>query len=84
MQKIGLLTLISVYKQLYIDYVSQKDPTKIKFFDESGFRFPEAGLRYYGFSPVRVPCVEVQRYMACPDITLNFLAGVGGVKTQTP
>ena len=34
---------------------------KIKFFDESGFRLPEAGLRHYGFSPVGVPCVEVPK-----------------------
>ena len=36
--------------------------------------------KHYGFSPVGVPCVDVQRYMACPNITLNFLAGVDGVK----
>ena len=28
----------------------QNDPMKIKFFDESGFGLPEAGLRHYGFS----------------------------------
>ena len=50
-----------VYTQLYIDYVSQKDPMKIKFLDESGFRLPEAGLRHYGFSPEGVPCAEIQR-----------------------
>ena len=43
---------------------------KIKFFDESGFRLPEAGPRHYGFSSVGVPCIEVQRYLACPNITL--------------
>ena len=69
-----------VYTQFYIDYVSQKHPLKIKFFEESGFRLPKAGLRQYGFSPVGVPCDEVQRYMACPDITFNFLTGVDGVK----
>ena len=53
---------------------------KIKFFDEIGFKLPEAGLRHYGFSPVGVPCVEVRRYIACPYIPLNFLAGVDGVK----
>ena len=60
--------------------MSQKDPMKIKFQDESGFRLSEAGLWHWGFSSIGVPCVEVQRYMACPDITLNFLAGVNGVK----
>ena len=51
-----------------------------KFLDEIGFRLPEAGLRHYGFSPVGVSCVEVQRYIACPYIPINFLAGVDGVK----
>ena len=69
-----------IYTQLYLDYVSQKDPNKIKFFDESGFRLPNAGLRRYGYSQVGESCVEVQRYMATPNITLNFLAGVEGVK----
>ena len=69
-----------VYMQLYIDYVCQKDPMKIKFFDENGFRLPEAGLRHYGFSPMGVQCVEILKYMACPNITLHFLAGVDDVK----
>ena len=73
-----------VYTQLYIDYVSQKDPMKIKSLDENGFRLPEAGVRHYGFSPVEVPCVEVQRYIAFPNITLNFLAGVDGIKKSAP
>ena len=41
---------------------------------------PDSGLRRYGYSQVGEPCVEVQRYMATPNITLNFLAGVEGVK----
>ena len=69
-----------IYAQLYIDYIHQKDPMKIKFFDESGFRLPEAGLRHYEYAPSGLPCVEIQRYMATPNLTLNFPAGLDGVK----
>ena len=41
---------------------------------------PDAGLRRYGYSQVGEPCAEVQRYTATPNITLNFLAGIEGVK----
>ena len=68
-----------IYTQLYIDYIHQKDPMKIKFFDESGFRLPEARLRHYGYAPSGLPCVEIQRYMATPNLTFNFLAGLDGV-----
>ena len=64
-----------IYTQLYIDYIHQKDPMKFQFFDESGSRLPEAGLRHCGLT-----CVEILRYMATPNLTLNFLAGLDGVK----
>ena len=34
-----------VYTQLYIDYLKDKDPFSVKFFDESGFQLPDAGHR---------------------------------------
>ena len=49
---------------------------KIKFFDESGLRLPEAGLRHYAYALSGLPCVEIQRYIATPNLTLNFLAGL--------
>ena len=60
-----------IYTQLYIDYIHQKDPMKNKFLYESGFRLLEAGLRYYGYAPSGLPCVEIQRYIATPNLTFS-------------
>ena len=57
-----------------------KDPRTVKHFDEAGARLPGAGLRNYGFSPVGEPCVDIQRYMARPNVTINFLTEVDGMK----
>ena len=32
-----------MYTQLYIDYMKDKDPSSVTFFDESGFHLPDAG-----------------------------------------
>ena len=69
-----------VYTQLYIDYLKDKDPSSVKFFDESGFQLPDAGHRNFGFSPVGEDCVEVRRYLSTANLTLNFLVGFDGVK----
>ena len=69
-----------IYTQLYLDHVSATDPRTEKYFDEVGSRLPGAGLRNYRFSPVGEPCVDIQRYMARPNVTINFLAGVDGIK----
>ena len=29
-----------VYTQFYLDYLSHKDPSSVKFFDETGFQLP--------------------------------------------
>ena len=67
-----------VYTQLYIDYL--KDPSSVKFFNESGFQLPDAGHRNFGFSPVREDCVEAWRYLSTANLTLNFLVWYDGVK----
>ena len=69
-----------VYTQLYTDYLKDKDPYFVKFFDESGFQLPDAGHRNFGFSPVGEDCVEVRRYLSTANLTLNFLVGYDGVK----
>ena len=69
-----------VFTQLYIDYLKGKDPSSVKFFDESGFQLPDAGHRNFGFSPVGEDCVEVRRYLSTANLTLNFLVGFDGVK----
>lgn len=69
-----------VYTQLYLDNLSNKDPSTIKFFDECGFQLPDSGQRNYGYSPVGEDCIAVRRYLSTANHTLNFLAGVDGIK----
>ena len=69
-----------MYTQLYFDYLKDKDPSSVKFFDESGFQLPDAGHLNFGFSPVGEDCIEVQRYLSTANLTLNFLVGFDGVK----
>ena len=69
-----------VYTQLYLDYLSDKDPSAVKFFDETGFQLPDSGHRAYGYSPVGEQCIDSRRYLSTANTTLNFLAGIDGVK----
>ena len=69
-----------VYTQLLLDYLSDKDPSLVKFFDETGFQLPDSGHRVYGYSPVGEQCFDVRRYLSSANITLNFPAGVDGLK----
>ena len=68
-----------MYTQLYLDYLSDKDPATVKFFDESGFQLPDAGHRNFGFLPIGEECVDVRRYPFTTNRTLNFLVGLDGV-----
>ena len=69
-----------VYTQLYLDYLANKDPASVKFFDETGFQLPDAGHKNYGYSPVGEPCIDARRYISTANITMNFLAGIDGLK----
>lgn len=69
-----------VYTQLYLDYMSGKDPLSVKFFDESGFQLPDSGQRTVGYSPVGEDCLDIRRYLSTANHTLNFLAGADGIK----
>ena len=69
-----------VYTQWYLDYLSEKDPSAVKFFDETGFQLPDSGHRAYGYSPVGEQCIDSRRYLSTANTTLNFLAGIDGVK----
>ena len=66
------------YTQLFINYISSKDLTKIKFFDEAGIKTPGVGTRLYGNSPVGTRCVEITRKAESPNATLNLLISVDG------
>ena len=35
------------YTQLFINYLSSKDPRRLKFFDEAGVKIPDVGTRTY-------------------------------------
>ena len=65
-----------VYTQLYLDYLSDKDPSAVKFFDETGFQLPDSGHRAYGYSPVGEQCIDSRRYLSTANTTLNFLTGI--------
>ena len=67
-----------LYTQLFVNYLSSKDPKKIKFFDESGVKTPHIGTRRYGHAPLEERCVEVVRKMESPNITLNLLVSLDG------
>lgn len=65
-----------IYSQLFIDYVSSKNPYTLKFFDESGVKTPDVGTRYYGHAPVGQRCVEIIRKCQSPNMTLNVLTSL--------
>jgi len=68
------------YTQMLIDYLHEKDPFKLKFFDECGLKLPFHGKRLYGHAPVGERCIELLRYHDSPNITVNLLAGLNGVE----
>ena len=62
-----------IYMQFFINYLSSKDPRKLKFFDEAGVKTPDIGTRLYGNAPSGARCIEVIRKMESPNSTLNLL-----------
>ncbi|XP_028414627.1 uncharacterized protein LOC114537732 [Dendronephthya gigantea] len=67
-----------IYTQLFINYLSSKDPRRIKFFDEAGVKTPCIGTRLYGNAPSGERCVEIVRKTESPNFTLNLLISVNG------
>ena len=66
------------YCQDFLDYMSQVDPYRLKFFDESGVVLSDCNKRY-GHSVVNTPCVEIGKYPHTRNITLNLLVGLEGI-----
>ena len=66
------------YAQDFLNFISQVDPYRLKFFDEMGVNMNDCNKRY-GHSLKNTPCIEVGRFMKSPNITLNFLGGLDGV-----
>ena len=48
-----------VYTQLFLGYLSDKDPSSVKFYDETGFQLPDSGHRVCGYSSVGKQCFDV-------------------------
>ncbi len=66
------------YSQDYLNFISQIDPHRSKFFDEMGVNLYDCSKRY-GHSLRNTPCVDVARFHKTPNITLNFFGGLDGV-----
>ena len=66
------------YTQLFINYLSLKDPHKLKFFDEAGIKVPCVGTRTYGHSAKGTQSVEVIRKQESPNKTLSMLVSLEG------
>ncbi|CAB4004714.1 Ankyrin repeat domain-containing 34B [Paramuricea clavata] len=66
------------YTQLFINYLSSKDPYRLKFFDEAGIKIPCVGTRTYGHSAKGTRSVEVVRKHESPNKTLNMLVSLDG------
>ncbi|CAB4008950.1 Hypothetical predicted protein, partial [Paramuricea clavata] len=64
--------------QDFLDYMSQVDPYRLKFFDESGVELQDCN-KHYGHSVINTPCVEVGKYPHSRNITLNLLVGLEGI-----
>ena len=63
-----------------LDYLSNRDPSSVKFIDVTGFQLPDSGHRVFGYSLVGEQCFDVRCSFSTGNITLNFLAGVDGLK----
>ena len=61
------------YYQHFVNYVSQMDPSKCKYVDESSFKLTT------GHSLVGDKCVEAGRLVDNPNTTLNVLVSINGI-----
>ena len=66
------------YCQDFLDFMSQVEPYRLKFFDECGVALLDCN-KHYGHSVVNTPCVEVGKYPHSRNITLNLLVGLEGI-----
>ncbi len=66
------------YCQDFLDFMSQVEPYRLKFFDECGVALLDCN-KHYGHSVVNTPCVEVGKYPHSQNITLNLLVGLEGI-----
>ena len=67
------------YTQVFIDYLNNKDPYTLKFFDECGLKLPQHVARQYGHAPVGERAIEFKRYAESPNTTVNLMCSLTGV-----
>lgn len=67
------------YTQAFVDTLNRLDVNKIKFFDESGFSYPDVCHPKYGHSMKGERAIEIHAYAKRPNVTLNLLISVNGV-----
>jgi hypothetical protein len=66
------------YTQLFINYLSSQDATKVKFCDKAGIKIPNVGTHMYGHSAIGTRCVEIVRKQESLNNTLNLLVSLHG------
>ena len=49
--------------QLFLDYLCDKDPSSVKFFDETGFQLPDSGHRVYGGKQCFLMCKAIYQFL---------------------
>ena len=64
--------------QLFNNYLSSKDPRRLKFFDEAGIKIPDVGTRAYGHKAKGTCCIGVSRNLESPNTTLSMLVSLNG------
>ena len=67
------------YCQEFLNFISNVDPHRLKYFAECGFALPDAASTKYGSSLKGAPCVDVGKYITNPNVTLNLWIGTGGI-----
>jgi hypothetical protein len=69
-----------LYTQIFMDYLSSKNPNSLKFFDEAGVKYPNVGMRLYGHAPKGELCVEVVKKCESPNATINMIVSLNGAE----
>ena len=67
------------YTQAYVDVLHQRNPYKLIFFDEAGFKLPDVGNPTHGHAPSGERAVEVQSRGQTRNMTLNLAVGLCGL-----
>lgn len=67
------------YTQAYVDVLHQRNPYKLIFFDEAGFKLPDVGNPTHGHAPVGHRAVEIQSRVQTRNMTLNLAVGLCGL-----